>query len=153
MTDVTTYAKKSDDDRDAPKLREFGQYDHPNAKMLKDAHEAFQNGDMDKLFSIFADDMTWRVPGNNKLSGVFVGKDQIVANFATLAEVADTYWAHPIDYFGSEDHVALVAEVRATRGEETLQEKEVLLFRVENGKLAECWHLGLDPEGWDRFFS
>jgi len=153
MSNKTTYARKAGDDREVPKRRELGEYDHPNARMLMEAHEAFQQGDMETLFSIFAEDMVWHVPGNNRLSGVYRGKAQIMANFATLADVADTYWAHPLDYFGSSDHVALVAEVRATRGDQTLREKEVLLFRVADGKLAECWHLGLDPEGWDRFFA
>ena len=154
MSDNTVYAKRSDDDREAPRLRPMTDRDHPNAHKLKEAHESFQAGDMDKLFAIFADDMAWRVPGNNRLSGTFVGREEIMSNFASLAEVADSYWAHPLDYFGSDDHVVLVAEVRATRGDKVLNEKECLLFRVgPDGRFAECWHLGLAPEKWDWFFA
>jgi ketosteroid isomerase-like protein len=137
----------------APKVRDFTDRDHPNARMLREAHESFQRGDFDKLFSIFAEDMVWTVPGNNKLSGRFVGREAIGSNFATLAEVADSYWAYPLDYFGSDDHVALVAHVRATRNGEVLEEDECLLFKVKDGKLASCHHLSLDQDKWDEFFA
>ncbi len=153
MGENTAYGKRSDDDREAPPLRQFSDRDHPNAIMLKQAHEAFQKGDMDALFSIFADDMLWVVPGNNRLSGRFVGRDQIMGNFATLSEVTDSYWAHPLDYFGSDDHVALVAEVRATRGDKRLDSHECLLFKVKDGRLASCHHMDLNPAEWDAFFQ
>jgi ketosteroid isomerase-like protein len=137
----------------APKVRAFTERDHPNARMLREAHESFQRGDLDKLFSIFAEDMVWTVPGHNRLSGRFVGREEIGKNFATLAEVADSYWAYPLDYFGSDDHVVLVAHVRATRNGEVLEEDECLLFKVKDGKLASCHHLSLDQARWDAFFA
>lgn len=136
-----------------PPVRPLTERDHPNARMLKEAHESFQAGDFERLFEIFHEDMTWRVPGDNRLSGVFRGREEIMKNFGTLSEVTDSYWAHPLDYFGSDDHVVLVAHVRATRGDKVLDEKEALVFRVKDGKLAECWHLGFDPQGWDEFFA
>lgn len=153
MSEQTAYAKRADDDREPPKMREFTERDHPNAIMLKNAHEAFQTGDMDALFSLFAEDMVWTVPGTNRLSGVYVGRDAIIGNFMTLAEVTDSYWAHPLDYFGSDDHVALVAEVRATRGDKRLDSHECLLFKVKDGRLASCHHMDLDPAEWDAFFK
>ncbi|MEE4210741.1 MAG: nuclear transport factor 2 family protein [Parvularcula sp.] len=149
----TTAYTKDEHASDLPPVRPFTDRDHPNARMLREAHESFQQGNFERLFEIFHEDMVWRVPGNNRLSGVFRGREEIQKNFATLAEVSDTYWAHPIDYFGSDNHVVLVAQVRATRGDKVLEEKEALIFRVEDGKLAECWHMGLDPQGWDEFFS
>lgn len=139
---------------EAPKLRPFTDRDHPNARMLKSAHEAFQAGDLDALFSLLADDCVWRMPGNNVLAGNFVGREQIMQSFARLQQSVDSYWAFPLDYFGSDDHVVLVALVRATRRGKTLEVKECLLWRVnEHGKLAEVWHMALDHDAWDAFFS
>ncbi|MEM1102532.1 MAG: nuclear transport factor 2 family protein [Pseudomonadota bacterium] len=139
--------------KDAPPVRAFTDRDHPNARLLREAHESFQRGDMEKLFSIFAPDMIWRVPGNNRLSGVYHGPEKIKENFKILQETVDSYWAYPLDYFGSDDHVALVALVRAKRGDRILEEKECLLFSVKDGRLTECWHLALDAEKWDEFFA
>lgn len=139
---------------DAPPLRAFTTRDHPNAVLLKTAHEAFQQGDIEALFGLMADDITWHMPGNNALTGDFVGRDAILGSFATLQANVDAYWAHPLDYFGSDDHVVLVAMVHARRGDKMLDCKECLLWRVDKaGKLAEVWHLALDEQAWDGFFS
>jgi uncharacterized protein len=138
----------------APPLRAFTDRDHPNARLLKTAHEAFQKGDIEALFGLMADGMTWHMPGNNALSGDFVGREAILGSFATLQANVDAYWAYPLDYFGSDDHVVLVAMVHARRGDKVLDVKECLLWRVDaNGKLAEVWHLALDEKAWDAFFT
>lgn len=138
----------------SPVMRPFTDRDHPNAIKLKDAHEAFQQGDLDKLFNLFADEMVWTVPGDNQLSGKYHGREEILGNFQTLGEIVDSYWAYPLDYFGSDDHVVLVALVKATRGDQVLEERECLLFTVnDEGRFSECFHLALDPDKWDRFFA
>jgi ketosteroid isomerase-like protein len=138
---------------DAPPLRAFGDRDHPNAIMLKNAHEAFQKGDLDALFGLMADDCAWNMPGHNVLAGRFVGREQIMQSFGALQANVDAYWAWPLDYFGSDDHVVLVALVRAEKGDRKLETKECLLWRVnEAGKLAEVWHMALDEKAWDAFF-
>jgi ketosteroid isomerase-like protein len=139
---------------DAPQLRPFSDRDHPNAVKLKQAHEAFQKGDLDALFGLMADDLVWRMPGNNVLAGDFVGRERIMESFAALQRNVDAYWAFPLDYFGSDDHVVLVALVRARKGEKTLETKECLLWRVnDEGKFAEVWHMALDERAWDAFFN
>ena len=139
---------------DAPALRKFTGRDHPHARMLKAAQEAFQTGDLDALFRVLAVDCAWHMPGDNILAGTFVGRDEILKNFNTLRQNVDTYWAYPLDYFGSDDHVVLVALVRARRGGRSLETKECLLWRVnEHGKLAEVWHMALDHAAWDAFFK
>jgi len=151
---MTGYTAALAREADAPPLRPFTDRDHPNAVKLKQAHEAFQAGDLDALFGLMADDIVWRMPGNNALAGVFVGRDQIMESFAALQRNVDAYWAYPLDYFGSDDHVVLVAHVRARRGAKQLDTKECLLWRVNGeGKLAEVWHMALDEKAWDAFFD
>jgi len=94
------------------------------------------------------------MPGHNALSGDFVGREAILGSFATLQAHVDAYWAWPLDYFGSDDHVALVAQVKAARGSKRLDCLECLLWRIDGaGKLAEVWHMALDERAWDAFFS
>lgn len=150
---MSAYTAALAQEGDAPSLRPFGDRDHPNARRLKDAHEAFQRGDLDALFGLMTDDIVWHMPGQNVLAGDFVGRQRIMESFAALQRNVDAYWAFPLDYFGSDDHVVLVALVRARRGERTLETKECLLWRVDQaGKLAEVWHLALDERAWDAFF-
>lgn len=149
-----TYVDKLARVGESPRMRPMGASDHPNAVKLKSAHEAFQKGDLDALFSILAEDCVWHMPGDNVLSGDFRGRAQIMESFGRLQQNVDSYWAYPLDYFGSDDHVVLVAHVRATRGDKTLEVGEVLLWRVnDEGRLAEVWHVALDHKKWDEFFT
>ncbi len=150
MTGYTEALVRGDD---APVMRPLTEADHPNAHALYAAHKAFQTGDVEALFAKMADDVVWHMPGNNVLAGSYHGRDEIMRNFGMLQAAVDSYWAHPLDYFGSDNHVVLVAEVRATKGDKTLLTKEAMTWRVEGGKLKECWHLCVEPEKWDAFFS
>jgi uncharacterized protein len=152
MSEMGYTAALAAEHEDVPPMRAFTDRDHPNAIMLFEAHNAFKQGDADALFSKMADDVVWHMPGDNCLAGTYVGREEILRNFGMLQAAVDAYWAHPLDYFGSDDHVVLIAEVRARKGERTLQTKEAMTWRIENGKLKECWHMCLEPEKWDAFF-
>lgn len=150
---MSAYTAALAQEGDAPPCRPFSPRDHPSGKLLKDAHEAFQTGDLDALFGLMTDDCAWHMPGDNALSGTFVGREAILGSFGALQASVDAYWAHPLDYFGSDDHVVLVALVRARRGDKLLETKECLLWRLDAaGKLAEVWHMALDEKAWDAFF-
>ncbi len=137
-----------------PTLRPFGDREHPNALKLKKAHECFQTQDFDTLFSIFADDIQWHMPGDNVLSGTWVGREGVLRNFGLLFENVDAYWAYPMDYFGSDGHAVLVARVRAKRRGKLLDCEECLLFRVgPDGRFSHCFHLSLDEKAWNEFFA
>ncbi|MFX7883279.1 nuclear transport factor 2 family protein, partial [Acinetobacter baumannii] len=79
---------------------------------LYKAHKAFQAGDIEALFAEMADDVVWHLPGDNVLAGSYHGRDEILRNFGMLQAAVDAYWAHPLDYFGSNNHVVLIALVR-----------------------------------------
>ncbi len=150
---MTAYNDALAKEGDAPPMRPLTVHDHPNARMLYEAHSAFKSGDIEALFSRMADDVVWHVPGNNVLAGSYHGRDEILRNFGMLQAAVDAYWAHSLDYFGSDDHVVLIALVRARKGDRHLETKEAMTWRVENGKLKECWHMCLEPEKWDAFFA
>lgn len=139
---------------EGPPMRPLTDRDHPNARRLLAAHDAFKAGDLDALFGMMTPDVVWHMPGTNALSGDFVGKEAILGSFAILQANVDAYWAWPLDYFGSDDHVVLVARVKAERGDKRLDCLECLLWRVDAaGKLAEVWHMALDENAWDAFFA
>jgi uncharacterized protein len=150
---MTGYSAALMAEHEAPPMRPLGAADHANAHMLYNAHSAFKAGDVDALFAAMADDVVWHVPGHNILAGTYRGRDEILRNFGMLQAAVDAYWAHPLDYFGSDDHAVLIAVVRARKGEKTLETKEAMTWHVENGKLKECWHMCLEPEKWDAFFA
>ena len=92
------------------------------------------------------------MPGDNCLDGSYQGRDEILRNFSMLQAAVDAYWAHPLDYFGSDNHVVLFAEVRLRKGERTRETRQTMTWRIEGGKLKECWHVCLESEKCDAFF-
>ncbi len=86
------------------------------------------------------------------MSGDLVGKPAVFESFAWLASLVDEYRSDALDYLGSDLHAVMVSRVTAGRGEETLDCLQVLLFRVDNQLLTECWHVALDEPAWERFF-
>lgn len=149
---MTGYSSALMAEHEAPPMRPLTAADHPNAHMLFTAHQAFKAGDVDALFAAMADDVVWHVPCDSSVSGTYRGREEILGNFAMLQAAVDAYWAHPLDYFGSDNHAVLIAEVRARKDDRHLETKEAMTWRIENGKLKECWHMCLEPEKWDAFF-
>jgi len=117
---------------EAPPMRPFGERDHPNALKLKAAHDAFKAGDIEALFGMMTPDCAWHMPGHNALSGDFVGREAILGSFATLQAHVDAYWAWPLDYFGSDDHVGA-----GGAGEGVAREQAARLPRVP--AVADRW--------------
>jgi ketosteroid isomerase-like protein len=150
----TQTALSPDDTIVAPLMRAFGDRDHPNALKMKHAHDLFKAQDLDAFFALYTDDIAWYLPGNNVLSGTWIGRAKVMENFAILFREVEQYWAYPLDYFGSDNHVVLVARVRAVRRGKTLDCEEVLLLRVaDDGRFSHVWHLALDERQWDEFFA
>jgi hypothetical protein len=138
---------------EAPPMRPFTERDHPNALKLKAAHDAFKAGDLEALFGMMTDDFAWIMPGDNCLAGRFVGREAILGSFAALGANVDAYWAHPLDYFGSDHHVVLVARVIARKGARALDCEECLLWKVgADGRFTSVTHMALDEKAWDAFF-
>ncbi len=127
--------------------------DHPNAKIVWEAHAAFQAGDIPKLHALLHPQVVWHWPGNNILRADLVGPDAVIAHFDVLLKFVDNYWAQGLQYFGGPDFGVLVAYVVASKGDHQLKVPEVLLFRIEREQIAECWHMALDEQRWDSFFS
>lgn len=149
----TAYTSALKPEHEVRPMRAFTEQDHPNALKLKAAHDAFKAGDLEALFGMMTPDFAWIMPGNNRLSGRFVGREAILGSFQTLQANVDAYWAHPLDYFGSDDHVVLVARVIARKGERRLDCEECLLWKVgPDGRFTSVTHMALDEKAWDAFF-
>lgn len=125
---------------------------HPNARIVWDAHSAFQSGDTARLHELLHPEVLWHWPGDNILHADLHGPDAVIAHFDVLMGFVENYWAQGLQYFGGPDFGVLVAYVTASKGDKRLQVPECLLFRIEDGRIIECWHMALDEKRWDDFF-
>ena len=114
--------------------------EHPNATIVREGFEAFQQGDMDKIRTLMADDMVWTVLGNNPTSGVYKGKSEIIGYFGRLVmETEGTLEIEYIDFIGNDQKVVAVTHVRAKRQSKIMDVNSIQIFGMNPlGKAVSC---------------
>jgi ketosteroid isomerase-like protein len=123
---------------------------------LHDAQGAFYAGGPDgPLRALLADDIVWRVPGDNAIAGVYEGIDAVMAYFARRRDLASrSFRMHPGDVLvGDGDHVAVLTDGTALLDGEERRWSTVGLYRIHDGRIAACSLLPLDPEAFDRIWG
>jgi len=124
--------------------------EHPNAQLLRRAHQAFASGDIEAIRQLFADDIVSVIPGRSAVSGTERGIDDVLANAAAIMERTNgTYRADAVDYLGSDRHAVALTRLTAERDGVTLDTGQVVIFEVVDGKLANSFHIPYDLYAWD----
>ena len=59
-----------------------------NSAIIRKAYEDFAHGDIPAVFAVLDAGITWHVPGQSPLSGVFTGHDQIEGFFRRTMELS-----------------------------------------------------------------
>src|SRR5690349_6600378 len=59
------------------------------AELIRSGYEAFAAGDIPGVLAIFADDISWTIPGRSPLAGVYTGHDEVLGFFGQLMERSD----------------------------------------------------------------
>ncbi|MBF2076247.1 MAG: nuclear transport factor 2 family protein [Synechococcales cyanobacterium C42_A2020_086] len=72
--------------KDHPLPAIAAQADHPNVAIIKRYYEAYSRGDLATVRSIFASDITWKIPGHHPLAGTKRGADEVFAFFEQLTK-------------------------------------------------------------------
>ena len=130
--------------------------EHPNAQLVRRAHQAFKTADIATVHELFDyDNMEWTVTGRSPAAGTTVGMDGVMKNFGHIMRwTQGTYDAVPVDYLASDRHAVAMARVSARRADgATLDMPEAVVFDIENGKLVRAQHMAYDEHAWDEFFT
>lgn len=128
----------------------------PEQRVVEALYDTRARGDLDELRTLLADDVVWRKPvGPVSPSGVHVGADAIVDDLHRAAEEL-TGGTFRLDVRGLSSHGPLVvahADWSAARHGEHMRGREVGIYRVEHGRVAEASFQLDDPEAASRFFA
>jgi uncharacterized protein len=127
---------------------------HPNEVLLRQAYEDFAKGDLDAAASIFADNIRWHVQGQSPISGVYVGRDEIMEFFGKIFELSGgTFRLDIHDVLANDEHVVVLVMERAERDGKVLAGTEAHVWHVSNGKVTEFWGLPADLEAAEAFWA
>lgn len=126
---------------------------HPNAELLERAFSAFGR-DALAVARALADDIVWRVPGTNAMSGEYVGRDATLQFLRqTLVLTGGTYRTE-LQYVVADDERAVaVYRARGERGEgRTLDIEQALFCVIRDGQIADVTAVPLDFPAFDAFW-
>lgn len=125
-----------------------------NAELIRTGYEAFAKGDLDTVSSVFAEDISWHVPGRSQISGDLQGRDQVLEFFGRLTELAGgTFRLEPHDLLSSEEHVVVLVTAHAERDGRSLDSRNVHVWHVRDGKASEFWGFSDDQYRDDAFWE
>jgi 2'-5' RNA ligase len=115
---------------------------------------AYAGGALDPLRELISDDVVWHVPGHSRIAGEHRGVDAVLAYFDERRRLTDETFrvtVHGAALIG--ERIVQLAGGRATRGGRELEWETVGVFRVADGRVAECWLVPFDVNAFDEIWS
>jgi uncharacterized protein len=114
--------------------------------------QALAAGDVETVRASFAEDAVWHFPGRAFVCGDHQGPDAIVKFLLGAVEYTEgTFRLEPIAIASTGDYVLSWQRITGTKGDRHLDETEVVVFEIRDGRVAEVWHRA-EVEKIDAFF-
>jgi uncharacterized protein len=128
---------------------------HPNEDLMREAFAAFQRGDMDALRDqYFAADIRYHISGRSPVAGDYEGTAQVLDLFGRLFELSGgTLRIELHDVVANDEHTVALFTLRAEREGRRLDDNQVLISHIRDGKATEVWIQAGDQYAEDEFWS
>ncbi len=114
---------------------------------------AYAGGDLDALRSWLTEAVVWHVPGRSRIAGDHRGIDAVLAYFDTRRRMTDETFrieVRGLSLVG--DRVVQLAGGTAVVDGHEVSWETVGVFRVEDGRIAECWLVPFDLYAFDEIW-
>jgi ketosteroid isomerase-like protein len=126
----------------------------PRADLVRRGYAAFQNGDMDTMRTILADDIAWHAPGQGPQSGDFQGVDNVIGEFGRLFQDSGGTFRVEISEILEGDHsVVVLARSSGSREGRTLDQAYAHVFHFRGDQVSEAWVVNYNQAESDAFWS
>jgi ketosteroid isomerase-like protein len=132
---------------------------HPNEALLGDFYDAQGRfyrggGDVEALVELLTDDIAWHVPGRNAIAGDYRGTQEVIDYFARRRAQARGSFRVEVRRVLADDEFAIqLAGGHAEIDGEHHEWETVGIYRIADGKIAECWLVPFDQYAFDRIWS
>ena len=113
--------------------------------------EAWKANDIAAVFSLYHDEFVLHYFGDSPLAGDHVGKDAAIQVLVEATQRSGRQLDEIEDVLGGDTFAALV--VREGVGDPLTVVRRVFLYKVRDGKLAECWLYDEDQRFIDSLWS
>ena len=127
---------------------------HPNEEVARKATEALGKGDIETFLSLHRDDVVVHFPGRGPLAGDYKGKDGLGQMFQKQMQMLDgPPQIQNHDILANDDHVVVLNKTKATRGGKILEQDQVVVMHIKDGKISEVWLQFSDQQAMDEMAS
>ncbi len=127
---------------------------HPNEQLLRDLDAAQGSGDVEKMFSYFADDVVAHIGGRSKLAGTYKGREELMGTFGRFMQAMGEnpeFETHEV--VANDTHGFMLQTFKGQRGAERVDLKGIGVFHFANGKITEAWFIDEDPYTADAWYD
>lgn len=122
--------------------------------LLRKGYEAFATGDLDTIRGLFDENIVWHIGGRSPLAGDYKGIDEVFGFFAKLVEIGGgTFKVELHDVLSNGTHTVALATNTGERDGKRLNDNNVAVYHVSNGKVTEAWFHPGDAYAVDEFWS
>ncbi|CAN5713588.1 nuclear transport factor 2 family protein [soil metagenome] len=128
---------------------------HPDARLVRDLYEARARNDLDSVRTMLAEDVVWHEPDqDNPHTGDLHGPDAVLGMIREAQRLTDgTFRIAPREVMAHGQHVIALIDWSAERDDKKIEGKEVAVYRVRDGRVAEAsFHLddpAMDEAFWE----
>jgi len=123
---------------------------HPNEEVARSSTEALTKGDMESFFAHHTDDVVVHFPGRGSMAGDYRGKDGLGQLFQKQMQMLDSPpEIENHDILANDEHAVVLNNTRGTRGGKTLEQQQVVVMHIRDGKIAEVWLQFSDQQAMD----
>jgi ketosteroid isomerase-like protein len=127
---------------------------HPNEEVARSATEALSKGDIEGFLSLHTDDTVTHFPGRGPMAGDHRGKDGLAKLFQQQMQLLDSPpEIENHDILANDEHTIVLNNTRASRGGQTLEQRQVVVMHIRDGKIAEVWLQFSDQQAMDEMAS
>jgi ketosteroid isomerase-like protein len=126
---------------------------HPNAEILERAFSAFGR-DALVVARTLADDIVWRVPGTNAMSGEYVGREAVLQFLRQTMVLSGGTYRTELRYVVADDERAVaVYGARGEREGRTLDIDQALFCVIRDGRIVDVTAVPFDFAAFDSFWA
>ena len=127
---------------------------HPNEEIARRATEALTKGDVESFVANHADDVVVHFPGRGPMAGDYRGKEGVAEMLQRQMQMIDAppeIETH--DIVANDDHTVVLNKTKASRGGKVLEQDQVVVMHIQEGKIAEVWLQFSDQQAMDEMAS
>jgi uncharacterized protein len=122
---------------------------HPNQDLLRGAYGMRNQGEVSGARDLLRDDVVWHT-----LSGDVHGVERVLAMLAQSDEIAGGTISREVHaLFANDDYGMVLVTVRAERQGRRFEDRQVHVYRFQDGRIAEFWLFPGDRQANEEFWA